>query len=115
MPRDPRRKLPLRGLLKLHHLRALFDGIRQLSHLTVRPILYRIVYEHEADILRQVLKNPAVLLSWPLGNLEKVHIVHTYERPLGHHRHGLHRVQKRLRRDTCRIKAVDVKLGGRAV
>ena len=114
MPRDPRRKLALRGLLKLQHLRALFDGIRQLSHLTVRPILYRIVYEHEADILRQVLKNPAVLLSWPLGKLEKVHIVHTYERSLGHHRHGLHRIQKRLRRNCRRIKAVDIKLGGRS-
>ena len=115
MPRDPRGELALRGLLKLHHLRALFDGIRQLSHLTVRLILYRIVYEHEADIVRQVLKNPAVLLSWPLGELEEIHVVHAHQRPLGHHRHGLHRVQKRLRRDTCCIKAVDVKLGGRAV
>ena len=114
MPRNPSAELPLRGLLKFQHLRMLFERIGELAHLPVRLILDRIVAEHETHIVRQIFKNAAVLLSCLLGELEQIHIVHAHQRPLRHHGHCLHRVQKRLRRNACAIEAVGVEFRGRS-
>ena len=115
MPLDPRDKVAFRLLAELHALTLRLEHLVQLPHRPVRLPFRRVIVEHKAAVFRQIGKDRPILLPRALRLLEKVHVVHADERPLRHHRHRVHGLAQRLRRERLGAEAVEVEFRRRPV